>query len=479
MSEARLLPGSFRDPAGFVFERDGKLYRQVDRNFADAFDRLAGSGLYDALTSEGLLLPYREAPVDLAATTDAHRVIEPERLAFVSYPYEWCFGQWKDAALTTLRAQAAALEHGMTLRDASAFNVQFHQGRPVLIDSLSFEPVREGQPWRAYAQFCQHFLAPLAVMSGRDVRLGQLFRANLDGIPLDLATGLLPRRLRVRPGIWLHLAAHGRSQAKHAAAPGRAAGAAGPVEAPPQVEDREPPAGRRRRFSMNAFRGLVASLERTVARLSWEPPRSAWSEYYGDCATYGEEALRRKEQVVAGFIDATSPRSVWDLGANTGRFSRLASGRGIFTLALDSDPAVVERTYREFRGAPHLLPLLMDLANPSPGAGWRNRERMALAERGPAHMVLALALVHHLAIGNEVPLEGVADELADLGRSAVVEWVPREDPQVRLMLSRRDHPFHRYTEEAFRGALRRRFEILGRETLPGSDRVLYAMRRRP
>jgi hypothetical protein len=477
LSDARVVPGSFRDPAGFVFERDGKLYRQVDRGFGDAFDRLTTTGLYDALTSEGLLLPHREAPPELAATGDAYRVIEPERLAFVSYPYEWCFGQWKDAALVTLRAQARAMGHGMTLRDASAFNVQLHRGRPVLIDSLSFEPLREGEPWRAYAQFCQHFLAPLAIMSGRDVRLGQLFRAHVDGIPLDLAASLLPRRTKVRPGVWLHLVAHGRSQARHGAAGGTEARGAPPNGAggPP----REDAAPRRRRFSMNAFRGLVQSLERAVAGLSWDPPRSVWSGYYGDCHTYGEEALRRKEEVVAGFVEATGPRSVWDLGANTGRFSRLASDRGIFTLALDSDPAVVERTYREARGDPHLLPLLVDVANPSPGIGWANRERMTLAERGPADLVLALALVHHLAIRNDVPLDRLAGYLARLGERAVVEWVPRDDSQVRQMLSTRDHAFDRYTEEGFLEAFARRFEILGREPLPGSGRELFLMRRRP
>jgi hypothetical protein len=461
LSEPKPVPGSFRDPSGFVFERDGNLYRQVNRSFADAFDRLNASGLYEALVGAGLLIPHREVSADLAVTVDAYRILRPERVRFVSYPYEWCFGQLKDAALTTLRAQRLALDHGMTLRDASAFNVQFQGGRPILIDSLSLEPVREGEPWQAYAQFCQHFLAPLALMSRRDVRLGQLLRTHLDGVPLDLAARLLPRRAKLKPSVWLHLVAHGRAQARHAG-DGRAGG------------------GRTGGFSMRAFRGLIDSLERAVLGLDWEPPRSVWADYYGECRTYPAEAQRRKEEMVAAFLDDAGPGQVWDLGANTGRFSRLASSRGVFTLSLDSDHGVVERSYRETVAAEdrNLLPLVIDLANPSPAIGWGNEERMTLAERGPADLVMALALLHHLAIGNNVPLERVAGFLAELGRSLVVEWVPREDPQVLEMLSTRRDAFAGYTPEGFERAFGERFEVLRREELPGSGRVLYLMRRR-
>jgi hypothetical protein len=419
------------------------------------------SGLYEALIGAGLLIPHREVTTDLAATGEAYRVLQPEPVRLVSYPYEWCFGELKNAALTTLRAGRVALDHGMTLRDASAYNVQFHTGGPVLIDSLSFEPLREGEPWQAYAQFCQHFLAPLALMSGRDVRLSQLLRAHLDGVPLDLATRLLPRRSRLKPSVWLHLVAHGRAQARHGA--GGGADAVGS-----------------RRFSLRAFRGLIDSLERAVTALDWEPPASVWADYYGDCRTYPAGALERKEELVAAFLDDVGPGDVWDLGANTGRFSRLASSRGIFTASIDSDPGVVERSYREALagGDRSLLPLVIDLTNPSPAIGWGNEERMTLAQRGPADLVMALALLHHLAIGNNVPLELVAGFLADIGRSLVVEWVPKEDPQVREMLSTRRDVFAGYRREGFEGAFGQRFEILRREELPGSDRVLYLMRRR-
>ena len=458
--------GSFRDPAGFVFERDGRVYRQVNRSFAARFDEVVASGLYDVLHAEGLLIPHREAALYLAASEEAHRVLEPKAIPFVSYPYEWCFGQLKDAALATLGAQWAALDRGMTLRDASAYNVQFLEGGPVLIDSLSFEPWTEGRPWAGYAQFCQHFLAPLAMMSAVDVRLGGLLRVHLDGVPLDLATALLPRRARLRPSVWLHLVAHGKAQRRHTRQ----------GESAPSERSRVSST----RFDLRAFRGLVDSLERAVEGLRWDPPPSVWSEYYGECTTYPPQALNRKESVVEGFVREARPATVWDLGANTGRFSRLAARSGAFTVSLDADHVVVEAGYREARRLHEgrVLPLVVDLVNPSPAIGWAEEERASLLARGPADLVMALALVHHLAIANNVPLDRLAAFLARVGRWAVVEFVPKEDPQVRALLATREDVFPDYTVEAFERAIEEPFAVVRKEGLPGSPRVLYLLRSR-
>jgi SAM-dependent methyltransferase len=459
VTEARPVPGSFRDPAGFVFERDGVLYRQVDRSFGERFDRVRSSGLLDELADAGLLVRHEEADLSLAAAPGAHAVLRPERIPFVSYPHEWCFGQLKDAAITTLAAQRLALARGFTLRDASAYNVQFLRGRSVLIDVLSFEPVRPGEPWVAYRQFCRHFLAPLALMATRDVRLGSLLATHLDGIPLDLAAALLPRRARLRPGLLLHLSAHARSDRGR---PGR-----------------EVRRGRAS-FSERAFEGLVESLESAVRRLEWDPPATTWSEYYGPGHTYSPASLQRKEELVRKLVEESAAATVWDLGANTGRFSRIAAETGAFTVSFDADPAVVEMAYRELgRDREHgPLPLVMDLADPSPRRGWAHRERMSLADRGPADLVMALALVHHLAIGNNVPLPSLAAWLSELGRWALVEFVPKSDPQVREMLALRDDVFPGYTEDGFTAAVSERFEIVRREPIEDSGRTLYLLRGR-
>ncbi len=459
-AHATIQGGSFRDPSGFVFVHEGTLYRQVNRVFAPHYDLLRSSGLYDALVGEGLLIPHEEVDVRLAPAPDAYLVLAPEPVTFVSYPYEWCPGQLQEAALATLRIQDLALDHGMSLRDATAYNIQFHRGRPVLIDTLSFERLRDDQPWVAYRQFCAHFLAPLALACELDVRLLRLLRVDVAGVPIDLASGLLPARTRLRPGLLTHLHLHARSQRL----------------APPRTDAR-PKASR---FSLQAFRGLIDSLRNAVAKLTWRPPRTAWSDYYDDAVHYSAVAMAAKERLVSGFLDVTAPRTVWDLGANTGRFSRLAAARAAHTVAFDVDEAAVEANWRQMRegGETCLLPLVMDLANPSPRLGWAGEERLSLTDRGPADVVFVLALLHHLAIGNNVPLERLAAFLAALGRWLVVEFVPKSDPRVRALLAVRDDVFPHYSVEGFEAAFGRHFAIERREALPDSDRLLYLLRSR-
>jgi hypothetical protein len=460
---ADILGSSFRDPSGFVFRRDGVLYRQVNESFRPQFDFLIESGLYRSLTEQGLMVSHQEADLSTAAAPGAYRVLRPDPVPFVSYPYEWCFGQLKAAALATLEIQERAVEHGMSLRDASAYNIQFRAGRPVLIDTLSFERLREGEPWVAYRQFCQHFLAPLALMCYRDIRLGQLLKANVDGIPLDLAAELLPRRARLHPPLLLHIVGHAKSQARH----GGSAAA-------------DLPKARRKGFSAQALRGLLSSLQSGVRHLEWRPDRSAWAGYYGDCEAYTPDGLAQKRELIEGFLDQAGPRSVWDLGGNTGMFGRIASDRGIATVCFEADPSCVEAAYADAvsRGDPNLLPLVMDLANPSPGIGWANRERMSLAERGPTDMAFALALVHHLTIGNNVPLDRLAEWLRTLCSWLAIEFVPKSDPQVQLLLASREDVFPHYTADGFERSFASAFTIERKESIPASERVLYLMRGR-
>ncbi|HUH08085.1 MAG TPA: hypothetical protein VML96_09790 [Egibacteraceae bacterium] len=452
--------GSFRDPSGFVFMRDGVVHRQVNTGYAEHYDHLMDSGLYEALVSAGLLIAHDEVQAP-AAAPGAYRILRPARVDFVSYPYEWCFSQLKDAALATLEIADAALGHGMSLRDASAYNIQFHRGRPVLIDTLSFEIRREGSPWAAYRQFCQHFLAPLALMATCDARLGQLCRIHIDGVPLDLASRLLPARTRLKPGLQIHLHTHARSQQRHADAP------AGPSSG-------------KGRFSDQAFRGLIENLRGTVRKLDWAPTTSTWIDYYATADHYSDEAREDKERVVGAFLDRVRPSTVWDLGANVGRFSRLAADRGARAVALEADIASVEAAYRALRaeGSADVLPLVMDFANPTPSQGWDGRERSSLEERGPADAALALALIHHLAIAGNVPLDRIAEWLARLCRALIIEFVPKTDPKVQRLLASREDIFPEYTAEGFATAFEGKFATVAQSPLRESGRVLYLMERR-
>ena len=395
--------------------------------------------------------------LEYSATPEAYAVLRPERLPFISYPYEWSFGQLQDAAALTLQIQERALRKGFTLRDSSAYNIQFQGGRPIFIDTLSFEPWEEGKPWAAYKQFCEHFLLPLTLMSATDIRCGTLLRSYVDGIPLDLGSRLLPHRSWTSLSAVLHIHLHAWAQ-------GRYAGSA------------VTSAAKGKRMSQSSLLTLIKNLSTATQRLSWRPSGTEWADYTTD-NNYSDAASRSKREMVVAHLAAAKPKTVWDLGANTGEYSRAARELASYVVSFDVDPAAVERNYRRVRSEKEtgILPLLLDLTNPSPGQGWAGRERLSLEERGPADAVLALALVHHLAIGNNLPLERIAAYFSRLGRHLVIEFVPKSDSQVsRLLLSRPDI-FPGYTKEGFEEAFQRHYHIQSVARVADSERWLYAM----
>jgi len=452
---------SFRDPSGFVFTQDSVVYRQVNQAGRESYDALMQSGLYERLSKAKALVTHEEVPLALAPLPQlAYKVILPHSIPFISYPYEWCFEQLKDAAILTLSIARRALEYGLSLKDASAYNVQFLDGKPIFIDTLSFEPYQEGLPWVAYRQFCQHFLAPLALMAHKDTRLSQLMRVYIDGIPLDLTSKLLPASTRLQFGLLSHIHLHARSQEKYA----------GKAVSPNALEGK---------VSLSAMRGLLESLLAVVRGLRLRASNTEWGNYYED-NNYSEAAFAAKRSLVKEFLLASNPHSVWDLGANTGEFSRAASEMGIPTVAFDIDHSAVQQNYRTVRqnNEKHMLPLWMDLTNPSPGLGWDSRERASMRERGPVDLVMALALIHHLAIANNIPLEGIAASFAELANKLIVEFVPKTDSQVQRLLASRVDIFPDYTPEGFEQAFAGHFEIQKTELIPGSQRILYLMQRR-
>jgi ribosomal protein L11 methylase PrmA len=348
----------------------------------------------------------------------------------------------------------------MSLKDASAYNLQFVRGKATLIDTLSFEIYKEGEPWVAYRQFCQHFLAPLALMALRDVRLNQLLRVYIDGVPLDLASELLPGRTRLNFGLLTHIHLHASAQKRYAYS---------------RAEVKSRPG---RTFGKQAMTGLIDSLDSTVRRLNWKPGGTEWGNYY-DITNYSDAAFEHKKQLVREWSSNVKPSLVWDLGANNGVFSRVAGETGAYVVSSDIDPAAVEQNYRQMKSekSENLLPLLLDLTNPSPAIGWANAERDSFAVRGPADMVLALALIHHLAISNNVPLPQLAGFFASYGRWLVIEFVPKPDSQVQRLLVSREDIFSNYTRDGFESAFRSRFKICEAVNVRESERVLYLMER--
>lgn len=455
----RVHPASFRDPQGFVFEDEGVLYRQVNESCRESYEKLMGSGLYDELVAGKLLVPHVEVDGPRGGP-GAFRILKPDLVPFISYPYEWSFSQLKKAALTTLRVQRIALRHGMSLRDSSAFNVQFVGSRPVFIDTLSFESCVEGRPWVGYRQFCQHFLAPLFLVAGRDPRLSALSSTRIDGIPVDLALKLAPGRYRWNPGFLAHIVLHARAQERYREAESR-------PSTPP-------------RLSGAAMTRILDSLQATVQGLSWNPGKTQWAGYYAK-TNYTSEAMALKKGFVASVVDQVRPARVVDLGANTGEFSSIAARTGAYVVAADMDHGAVELCFRRTSAekSASVLPLVIDLTNPTPSVGWMNAERTSFLARcsGSMDLVLALALLHHLAIGNNVPLRSVIELIAIAGKDAVVEFVDKRDSQVQRLLASREDVFGEYSESGFENALSGVFRIVRKQPLNGTHRVMYHLRR--
>jgi ribosomal protein L11 methylase PrmA len=459
MRNENQVRASFRDPSGFLFQQNNILYRQVNQKYALDYARLIESGLYDKLSSAGLLIKHKEVNVSPPQPALAFKVIEPQLVRFISYPYEWAFSQLKDAALTTLSIQKRALKFDMSLKDASAYNIQFHHGKAILIDTLSFEIYKEGEAWVAYKQFCQHFLAPLALMSKVDVRLNQLLRIYIDGVPLDLASRLLPISTRLNFGLAAHIHLHASAQEKYS--------------------DQAKAQPIKNKVSKQSLIALIENLTATVKKLEWNPVGTEWGDYY-NITNYSDSAFEHKKQLVSEWVSRVNPASVWDLGANNGTFTRLASASGIPSIAFDVDPAAVEQNYRQVKlnKEDKLLPLVQDLTNPSPSLGWQNSERDSLFERAPADMVFALAVIHHLAISNNVPLLQLADFFSPACNWLIIEFVPKSDSQVQKLLTSRLDIFDQYTLEDFEKKFETRFVIHEKVNVQESDRYLYLMQKR-
>ena len=462
------LSASFRDPSGFVFSHNGIIHRQVNSRYAAEYEQLIASGLYEALTQKQWLIRHEEVQEpSVSPEPDAYKLLRPEQIPYISYPYEWCFSQLKDAALLTLKIAAKALQHDMMLKDASAYNVQFLGSQPLFIDTLSFAPYVEGEPWIAYRQFCQHFLAPLALMAYVDISVAKLLVTQIDGIPLATASRLLPLKTRLKSGLYSHLHLHAKTQQRFADSAEETNTRA--------LENRKP------RISKKALRAILESLAVTINNLKWHPPKTEWGEYYAQ-TNYSPGAADDKANLLRQLIGSiASPlETIHDLGANTGVYSEVAAAHCRYLVSQDIDPIAVEAQYQKRRaaGPKNILPLLQDVTAPSPAIGWRNAERDAFTKRAHCDAVLALALVHHLAITNNTPLGDIAAFFADLAPYLIIEFVPKSDSQVKRLLATREDIFPDYTEAGFERIFGALFTVERKQGVAGSDRTLYLMKRR-
>lgn len=457
MTGSEIIPQLSRDPSGAVFRKDNLIYRRIHNSHRAHYDHLIDSGLYQNLVKSQLLIPHEEVRIEDEGYGDVYKIIKPEPIPFISYVYEWCFSQLKEAALTTLAIQKTALKFGMSLKDASSKNIQFRKGRPVLIDTLSFEKYQEDQPWIAYEQFCRHFIAPLAIMRYKDARTNQLFRIYLDGIPLDLASNLLPIRTYVHPNLFAHIHLHSKSQRYFSHKNIKTASL---------------------KMSRFSFLGLIDNLESMIKGFRWRQGAGDWDSYYYN-TNYSPTAFRHKQQLVADLLTQLNPHTVWDMGSNRGVFSLIAASQGRQVISFDSDFNIVEQSYRNYSSEKitNILPLFVNLINPSPSIGWSSSENLSLIERGPTDTVLALALIHHLAIKNNIPLENIADFFGKICNALIIEFIPKEDSQMQRLLMNREDIFPVFTKDNFEKIFQKIFKIIISAKINESNRIIYLMKK--
>lgn len=459
--------GSFRDRDSRVVVAPDGIYRLLSRSGEADWRAFRDSGLLADLISSGKIVDTEEASLDAVSAEirealpgGAAALLRHERIPFVSYPYEWTFSMLQDAALLQLDLQLAALDNGLTLKDATPYNVQFRGGaQPTFIDLGSFEPLTPGDPWVGYRQFCMLFLYPLLFQSYKDIPFQPWLRGSIDGIPPATAAAVFSLRDRFRRGVFMHAAMHARIERKNQAREG------GDVRQELKKAN----------FKPEMIRANVAGLRKLVGRLTWKAGETAWTGYRQD-NTYTDEDAARKQAFVGSAAAELKPDLAWDMGCNDGAYARLVAEHSKQVVAFDFDHATVEALYRSLReeGNSKILPLVGNLADPSPGLGWRGAERRRLEDRGRPDLVLALALIHHVSISANVPIAEFLDWLRELGATTVIEFPNREDPMVKRLLSGKSAGANvDYDHDLFERELRARFKIERQEELPSGTRTLY------
>ncbi|HUF17398.1 MAG TPA: methyltransferase [Thermoanaerobaculia bacterium] len=461
MSSISFESGSFRDREGRVFYDGTRVCRALSRRAAEEWRAVSGKPFFERLLAEKKIIGTSESDVAAPPQGEWAAVLEHERVPFISYPYEWTFSMLKDAALLHLEILLAAIEDGCILKDATPYNIQWFGSRPVFIDVSSFEILQPGEPWIGYRQFCEMFLYPLLLQCYRDVPFQAWLRGSIDGISAENCSRLMSGTDYLRAGVLKDVVLHAKLQNRYADSAGDVKGG---------LQD----AG----FSAELIRHNLKRLHKIVSGLEWRRTSSTWADY-ASSHSYSGPDQGAKEEFVRSFARARHRETVWDLGCNTGSYSRIAAETADYVLAIDADALAVDLLYRQLRSEKQegLLPLTMNLTDPSPGLGWRGAERQTIIERSKPDLVLALALIHHLVIGANVPLPEVVSWLASLDSDLVIEFVSREDAMVRKLLKNKRDNYDDYSKEELEKSLTTHFKIENSITLESGTRTIYACRR--
>jgi ribosomal protein L11 methylase PrmA len=458
----RAEPGSFRDPGGRVYWYGDRVLRTVMPSAAADFEYVEASGLIPHLVERGMLIPQTQRPPEMLAdlASPPAYLLEHPKLDFISHPYEWPFPALQAAALLQLDLYLEALERGVTLSDATAYNIQFEGARPMFIDRLSFRRYVDGQFWLGHRQFCEQFLNPLLLRAKFGIPHNAWLRGSPEGIGAAELSALLPLRQKLSWRVLTNVVMQGslqktRSSDAHSAIAGKL------------------------RFPKAAFVRLLRGLREWIASLHPADRRpTTWQEYSRQ-HSYGGAEAEAKRNFITRFVNESKPRMVWDIGCNTGDYSVAALQAGARSaIGFDFDQGALDIGFDRARSQRlAFLPLFLDVTNPAPDQGWSQGERRGLRARATADAILALALIHHVAISKNVPLADVVSWLTALAPRGVIEFVPKTDPMVVELLRLREDIFPDYDEAHFVSCLQQRARIVARETVSATGRTLFAFQR--
>ena len=462
-------PASFRDPAARVRRHDGQILRYLTPAAWRDFERLSATRFYREFTDAGRLVATTEASrAQVPPLSDPWgAVLRHQTIPVVSYPYEWCFSMLQDAALLQIDLLLAALDEGMTLKDATPFNIQWIGTRPVFIDIGSFTAAAPGEPWAGYRQFCEMFLYPLFLQAYKDVPFHPWLRGSLEGVEAGHITRrFMSARDRLRPGVFPHVYLLCQAPVPR-------------CEHPPATSER---ICARRGFTAALITHNVRRMRHLVARLTWRRARSTWSEYadgtpYDQTDRVAQEAVCPSGRPIGPprMCDVAQRSCVWDLGVSHGAVTYACADR---VIAVDADHLAIDRLSRALKGEHDstILPLVGNLTDPSPGLGWRHHARQTLEARSRPDLILALALIHHLSIGRNIPLPEVVAWFASFEADVVIEFVAPQDAMVAQLVRNRDARASGYTQDRFEACVAEHFVIAETERLQSGTRTMYYVR---
>ena len=447
---------SFRDPSGYVFLDNKVLKRVVLPKYFTQYHALKKSGFYQKAMQHGLLIPHTESKSE----KDSIELI-PEEIPFISYPYEWSFNQLKDAALHTLKLQKYAVNNGFVLKDASAFNIAFHHGKTIFIDTLSFDFYTQDSPWKAFKMFVQHFLSPLVLAYYHGASILKLLQTHIDGIPLSLTSSLLPWKSKLSPMIYTNIHLLAKAELKYINQTGK--------------KFNEVKVKKERHLNhLDALYSFIQGLKINQ--------QTEWGNYY-DNIHYNDTSLTFKKNQISEWVSYLGVKTVVDVGGNDGTMVRSFHNNLDFAIVGDIDENAVDLNYQKIKEqmGSNIIPLLLDILQPTPALGFNSKERFSIIKRlsklNP-DLTLALALVHHISLSGNVPFLKTAEFFARFSNYLIIEFPNRDDDMVQLLLNqKRDfkNHFDFYSVENFEKDFGVFFEIKKRVPIPKSNRILYQM----